>query len=222
MRTRAHISIVGVIAALLPACTPADPYGSMPPGAYGPYPRPYVRYSAPWGRPNPIGFVEVVEPPTLIVDEPIRSFRPKKEFVYDPAAPLGPEPPPPVLKREAELPIPDRTPLANLQIREPEASAPSVISAPKSASSYTGNWKARDARGISCRVQLSSTPALDLYKASVSNCPNTTLASVNAWSFGDNQVVLFSRGKVIARLSGAEAELRGKINETQDPLTLTR
>jgi hypothetical protein len=69
---------------------------------------------------------------------------------------------------------------------------------------------------------LSSTPSLDLYKASTSGCANESLRSVNAWRFADRSVVLFARGKVIARLSGLEGFLTGTFQGAGGSLEMTR
>jgi Protease inhibitor Inh len=102
-----------------------------------------------------------------------------------------------------------------------EASAPGVVTPPQRASSYAGLWKA-NVGSSSCRIQLSSTPSLDLYKASAQGCSNAALKMVNGWSFRDDQVILFSRGQVVARLSGAEAALAGTLNGSETGLAMTR
>jgi len=75
---------------------------------------------------------------------------------------------------------------------------------------------------FSCRIQLSSVPSLDLYKASAQGCSSDTLRSVNGWSFRDDQVILYSRGRVVARLSGAEAALAGALSDSNSDITMTR
>ncbi|MBD2745539.1 AprI/Inh family metalloprotease inhibitor [Microvirga sp. BT688] len=102
-----------------------------------------------------------------------------------------------------------------------QASAPGVFTPPQRPSSYAGMWKA-SVGSASCRIQLSSVPSLDLYKASVQACSNNALKTVNGWSIRDNQVILFSRGQVVARLSGAEAALSGRLNDSEAALTMTR
>jgi hypothetical protein len=82
-------------------------------------------------------------------------------------------------------------------------------------------WKA-SVNSASCRIQLSSVPSLDLYKASAQGCSSNALKSVNGWSIRDGQVILFSRGQVVARLSGAEAALSGTLNGSEAALTMTR
>jgi hypothetical protein len=64
--------------------------------------------------------------------------------------------------------------------------------------------------------------SLDLYKASAQGCSDNALKAVNGWSIRDNQVILFSRGDVVARMSGAEAALSGTLNGSKAELTMTR
>ncbi len=64
-----------------------------------------------------------------------------------------------------------------------------------------GGWTAREATGGSCKVQLSSTPALDLYRASASGCANRDLQKITAWDYRDGEVYLYQPGgSVAARL----------------------
>jgi hypothetical protein len=104
----------------------------------------------------------------------------------------------------------------------PPAVSAGVISPPTRAASFTGTWKATDENGASCRIQLSSVPSLDLYKATTSGCMNDSLKGVNAWRFTQDMVVLYSRGKVVARLSGLEASLSGSFSGSEGPLKMTR
>jgi hypothetical protein len=61
-----------------------------------------------------------------------------------------------------------------------------------------GGWTAREATGGTCRVQLSSSPALDLYRASAGNCQNKELQKVTAWDFRDGEVYLYQPGGAVA------------------------
>src|SRR3712207_7504094 len=45
---------------------------------------------------------------------------------------------------------------------------------------------------------LSSTPALDLYRASASGCSNQDLSRVNAWDYRDGEVYLYQTGGAVA------------------------
>lgn len=89
-------------------------------------------------------------------------------------------------------------------------------------SSVVGGWNATDANG-SCRVSLSSTPALDLYRATTSGCANKDLAKVSAWDFRDGEVYLYQPGgTVTARLKQASGSLDGALSKSGAALTLAR
>jgi hypothetical protein len=98
---------------------------------------------------------------------------------------------------------------------------PGVFTAPQRASSYAGTWNV-NVGSSTCKVQLSSVPSLDLYKASTLGCAHEAMRSVNGWSFRENQVVLFSRGQLVARLSGAEAALAGTLNGSGSEIRMSR
>ena len=104
----------------------------------------------------------------------------------------------------------------------PTPAAP-VASLGSSRSSTVGSYTAQDAAGGSCRVSLTSSPALDLYKASASGCPNKDLARVTSWDFKDGEVYLYQPGgSVAARLRGSGGTLSGVLSKSGAPLTLTR
>ena len=130
-------------------------------------------------------------------------------------APTQPPEPAPVFEE------PVAQPPRNAGQFEAYANPPGVFSTSRRPSSYAGAWKA-NAGGISCRVQLSSVPSLDLYKASSQGCQITRLQGVNGWTLRDNQVILFSHGQVIARLAGAEASLEGVLTDSDAALTMSR
>jgi hypothetical protein len=101
----------------------------------------------------------------------------------------------------------------------PVAPAPS----PAGRSALVGGWTARDASGASCRVQLSSSPALDLYRASASGCTNKDLARLSAWDYRDGEVYLYQPGgTVAARLRGSGQSLSGVLAKSGAPLSLAR
>ena len=94
--------------------------------------------------------------------------------------------------------------------------------APTSRSAVVGGWTAREAAG-SCRVQLSSSPALDLYRASTSGCANRDLGRVNAWDFRDGEVYLYQPGgAVAARLRPSGGAMEGVLAKSGAPLSLSR
>jgi hypothetical protein len=104
----------------------------------------------------------------------------------------------------------------------PPAAAPAPA-APSSRTAMVGSWTARDASGGSCRVQLSSSPALDLYKASASGCSNQDLSKVNAWDYRNGEVYLYQTGgSVAARLRGSSGSLSGVLTKSGAPLSLGR
>jgi hypothetical protein len=89
--------------------------------------------------------------------------------------------------------------------------------------SVVGAWTARDASGSTCRVQLSSAPALDLYKASAAGCGNRDLGRITAWDYRDGEVYLYQPGgAVAARLRPSGGSMDGVLAKSGAPLTLTR
>ena len=103
------------------------------------------------------------------------------------------------------------------------AAAPPVPSAPSGRAAMVGSWTARDATGGTCRVSLSSSPALDLYRASTSGCANRDLARVTAWDFRDGEVYLYQPGgAVAARLRSGGVGLEGVVAKSGAPVTLAR
>jgi hypothetical protein len=102
----------------------------------------------------------------------------------------------------------------------PPAAAPAP--APSSRTGMVGGWTAQLAGG-SCKVQLSSAPALDLYRASASGCSNQDLSRINAWDYRDGEVYLYQTGgSVAARLRGSSGSLSGALTKSGAPLSMTR
>jgi hypothetical protein len=102
------------------------------------------------------------------------------------------------------------------------APAPAPAPAPSSRTAMVGNWSVQTSGG-NCRVQLSSSPALDLYRASASGCSNQDLSKVNAWDYRDGEVYLYQTGgSVAARLRGSSSSLSGVLAKSGAPLTLSR
>ncbi|MFC4173055.1 AprI/Inh family metalloprotease inhibitor [Microvirga sp. GCM10011540] len=91
----------------------------------------------------------------------------------------------------------------------------------KSTKPRTGNWTV-EADGSSCRLQLSSAPTLDLYKASTTRCTSKILQGVNAWSARDGEIVLYSHGTVVAQLKGDETSYFGILESSGKAIKLTR
>jgi hypothetical protein len=104
----------------------------------------------------------------------------------------------------------------------PRGSAP-VAAGGGGRSTVLGGWTARDATGSVCRVVLSSSPALDLYKASAGSCQNRDLSRVSAWDYRDGEVYLYQPGgTVAARLRTGGSGLEGALAKSGAPLTFTR
>ncbi len=100
--------------------------------------------------------------------------------------------------------------------------APAPAPAPSSRNAMVGNWSAQTSGG-SCRIQLSSSPSLDLYRASASGCSNQDLSKVNAWDYRDGEVYLYpTGGAVAARLRGSSSSLSGVLAKSGAPLSLAR
>ena len=87
-----------------------------------------------------------------------------------------------------------------------------------------GGWTAREATGGSCRVTLSSTPALDLYRATSTGCGNRDLQKVTAWDYRDGEVYLYQPGgSVAARMRVNDgSSLSGVIARSGASLTMAR
>ena len=138
-----------------------------------------------------------------------------------PLAPIEGEPLPPVAGSTAPLGSGLMPPAGGADVAGlPPAPAPV---APASRTAMVGGWMARDASGNSCRIQLSSSPALDLYRASASGCSNQDLSKVNAWDYRDGEVYLYQTGgAVAARLRGSSSALSGVLAKSGAPLSLSR
>jgi hypothetical protein len=162
--------------------------------------------------------------PTSAPSEPVVQTVPSGSVTAEPLPPppgaSGPEP----LGRNVAADIPTLPgspgPVETLGGLPP---APAAVAAAPSRSASVGGWTAREATGSSCRVTLSSTPALDLYRASAGSCANRDLAGVTAWDFRDGEVYLFQPGgAVAARLRPSGGALAGVMAKSGAPLTLSR
>ncbi|WP_195904239.1 AprI/Inh family metalloprotease inhibitor [Microvirga lotononidis] len=119
-------------------------------------------------------------------------------------------------------PTPNPPPLATPPVyTELQSNPPGVFTPSQRATSYAGTWNV-SVGATSCKVQLTSVPSLDLYKASTQGCKDEAVRSVNGWSFRENQVILFSRGTVVGRLSGAEAALSGTLSGSGSEIRMSR
>lgn len=160
------------------------------------------RFEGPRGRPQ--AAIEPISPaPTgRVTSEPLAP-PPGAQAAVEPP-PFDPEPAPPVIAD-----VPPVTP-----------SLPPVVATGRS--SVIGGWTATDAGG-SCRVALSSSPALDLYKASTTGCANKDLAKISAWDYRDGEVYLYQPGgTVTARLRQSGASLDGAMAKSGSSLSMVR
>lgn len=136
------------------------------------------------------------------------------------SAPLPPPPGSPVAPPSG--PVVADLPPPNAPRVEPPAIAPSAP-APSSRATLVGGWTAREASGTTCRVQLSSTSAVDRYRAAAAGCANRDLGSVTAWDFREGEVYLYQPGgAVAARLRIAGGSLEGVLAKSGAPLSLSR
>jgi hypothetical protein len=146
---------------------------------------------------------------------------PQNDPFFDPqAAQPGQQPP-------AQRPL-DSAPPNNQVANANPGGAPSGAStragAVSSANSVVGSWTAQEATGSSCRMQLSSTPSLEIYRASTTGCSNRDLQQVNAWDYRDGEVYLYQRGgTVVARLRvGSAGTMNGAITKSGAGLSMNR
>lgn len=122
---------------------------------------------------------------------------------------------------------PDQTPGLRGSSSQVAGLGQSPAAAPPPSASRTsvvGGWTAREATGGTCRVQLSSTPTLDLYRASSSGCANKDLQKISAWDFRDGEVYLYQQGGTVAarlRSSGSGA-LDGAVTKSGASLSMSR
>ncbi|MBB3016998.1 hypothetical protein FHR70_000038 [Microvirga lupini] len=147
-----------------------------------------------------------------------------------PSGPIEAAPLPPVagapLPTDPMAPPAGGTDIAGLPPAPPPptvaAPAPAAAPAPSSRTAMVGNWSAQTSGG-SCRIQLSSSPSLDLYRATASGCSNQDLSRVNAWDYRDGEVYLYQTGgAVAARLRGSSGSLSGVLAKSGAPLSLSR
>lgn len=155
-------------------------------------------------------------PSTTVTSEPLPP--PPGASVSGP----GPTPIGPVAGLNPSAPVVTDLPSTPIPVVPAEPTGPATPARP-SRSAAVGTYTARDASGASCRVSLSSSPALDLYRASANGCGNKDLARVTAWDFRDGDVYLYQPGgAVAARLRSADDGLAGVLSKSGAPLTLTR
>ena len=159
----------------------------------------------------------------------LSSPRPRPQASLEPLAPAPTArvtaeplaPPPGAQAAPAEPPLGTDVVAAPPQVAEAAPPPPPPVVA-TGRSAVVGGWTASDASG-SCRVSLSSTPSLDLYKASAPGCSNKELAKISAWDFREGEVFLYQPGgTVAARRRQAGGTLDGAFAKSGATLTMTR
>ncbi len=87
-----------------------------------------------------------------------------------------------------------------------------------------GGWTARETNGASCRITLSSQPALDLQRASSSGCANRELQNITAWDLRDGEVFIYRPGgAVTARMRVSDgSSMIGIITRSGATLNMSR
>ncbi len=185
--------------------------------------------SARFGGPGPTRLANARPAPAYTAPEPVIEALPSGSVTSEPLAPPpGASGPPPATGTLGPGPVVADVPTLSGSPRPIETLAPpSASSSPPASgggrSASIGGWTARDASGASCRVNLSGSPALDLYRASAPGCPNKDLAKVTAWDFRDGEVYLYQPGgAVAARLRSSDGSLSGVLAKSGAPLTLVR
>jgi Protease inhibitor Inh len=107
----------------------------------------------------------------------------------------------------------------------PVQSAPQESVAPEkpSQSRLTGGWSVAQGSGSKCRLTLSNSPALDLYKAQTTGC-GTGLTKVNAWELRGDEIYLYEQGGgVAARLKQTgNSSFNGSTAKSGAPVSISK
>jgi hypothetical protein len=218
-----RVASLVALGAVLSACAGADRFsgagvGSRPIGAARAEPAlppsPPIT-SAPvetQALPPPPGAAQAPSAPAPTADQP--------DPLFDAAPPSAPATPPPA-PRQIETPTLSGG-ARDVAVLGGEASG--GRGPVRGRDGVIGSWTAREATGGSCRVQLSSSPALDLYRANASGCSNRDLQRVTAWDYRDGEVYLYQPGgSVAARLKVNDgASLSGVIARSGAQLSMNR
>lgn len=219
------------ITSLLVGCNTRDGLYSQGPWGSAESHRNYPQYTSPWNRSYPNSNLAVVLDANYPMDVAVsqRDLKPLIETESYSRAATEPDDSQP--KQSASIPpsisvsapaLKSPQSQAKNQVSAPSESPPGIFSAPRRASSYSGRWTAKDHKGRSCFIALSSVASLDLYKASTSKCASEPLKEINSWNFSEDRVVLYSRGVEIATLKGSEANLKGLLSEMGTALEMSR
>ena len=185
--------------------------------------------SARFGGPGPTRLANARPAPGYTAPEPVIEALPSGSVTSEPLAPPpGGSGPPPAIGTLGSGPVVADVPTLSgsprpIETLAPPPTSPSPPPSGGGRSASVGGWTARDASGASCRVNLSGSPALDLYRASAPGCGNKDLAKVTAWDFRDGEVYLYQPGgAVAARLRSSDGSLSGVLAKSGAPLTLVR
>ncbi len=162
--------------------------------------------------PPPGGYPTASAPPSS------GALPPQQDPFFDPNAGAPATPPP---TQPAEVPTLRG---GGGQIATLGAGAGPARGAVSSRDGVIGSWTAREATGGSCRVQLSSSPALDLYRANATGCANRDLQRVTAWDYRNGEVYLYQQGgSVVARLRANDGgSLNGAVTKSGAALSMNR
>jgi hypothetical protein len=224
----------GCVATMLAGCDASGRFSDVSPGrqAFPPPPPPQTRNQI--FTPAPTGRVDSSPLPPPGGANPALGGLPQP----GPSGPTASPGLPPIGSSVSIDPAPIRPeprtvspPLNDPPVIEP-APAPQVAARPDPApaqpsqptrTSVTGNWNAREAAGGSCRVTLSSTPTLDLYKASSSGCQSREMQRISAWELRGTEIYLYEPGGgVSARLKQSGRNYEGASSKTGAPVTLSK
>ncbi|MFN3688307.1 AprI/Inh family metalloprotease inhibitor [Salinarimonas sp.] len=105
----------------------------------------------------------------------------------------------------------------------PQQPAPAATPSRLTRTSFVGTWRVSEPGGTTCRVTLSSTPSLDLYRASTSGCQNEDMSRVSAWDLRNDEVFLYRQGgAVAARLRAGTGSMQGVLSRSGAPVALAR
>ncbi len=145
------------------------------------------------------------------------------------AAPSGvvlaePLAPPPGSSGPDDLPRIGSGDIADVGVgRQASIPSPAAAAPRPSRTNFVGSWRASESGGSSCRVTLSSTPVLDLYRASTSGCSNDDIARVNSWDLRGSEIYLYQQGgAVAARLQATPGNMQGVLAKSGAPVSMSR
>lgn len=101
--------------------------------------------------------------------------------------------------------------------------APAQAQPRVSRTTFVGTWRASEPGGGACRVTLSSSPSLDLYRASTAGCSNEDLSRISAWDLRNDEIYLYRQGgAVAARLRASPGAMQGVLSRSGAPVALAR